>query len=451
MVIRGPWLLFCGGLVVAATNLVGGGNPNLPNSVVPIAALEAGKTTGTTAGSSPYAPSDYSVGKSVYEYLSKNTYLSAGWSNKHTVRLNVHLGTISLPATIHVQDSGGAWHDQPLTLVSAGYTVCVANPYGLGEISGVSSGNYHSGTFATSATTTTSGVWVTVAPGTTVPIHLCGTGNLSAGTVTVVTALSVVVSYPDPDTSATVTITDNSSWNESLPFGKSVCDDASIDTRKAYGQADVDGHIPGDANADLRPLNFGPWKHKGGLFVGNIAYVNNDQSGLARIQLWTGRSEGHSDAVKGACVSLFDKGAPSRPSVSGDFSVSMFAPKSDDPNLSITESTATFSNAWYVHPRESGDPTGPDERFDPIATVSLSGSGGDYANWQLTNTSGYLPNNTIARLVLTMENESWGGIWRYFASKEFQADHTSTFPESDSAPRVWIVTSSLTGSWWTRS
>lgn len=59
----------------------------------------------------------------------------------------------------------------------------------------------------------------------------------------------------------------------------------AVDSRKTYAPPNKDGAYPAvDANADLRSVAFAGWAYRGGLFLGNAAGVNSDQSGVARIQ-----------------------------------------------------------------------------------------------------------------------------------------------------------------------
>lgn len=275
--------------------------------------------------------------------------------------------------------------------------------------------------------------------------------------------------------------------------------DASMDTRRGYGDPSRDGGVIADPNSALRNLNFGGWVFRGGLFIGNIAWPYQDKSGTARIQLWPQNTSTVDPADRVyATASMFDLGGP--PTLTGGDNnpypglevpiLGNFVPVSTDANLGQTESTVTWERRWTVYDREDLTPNIlPDGSYiadtgDVIYTVSLGmnqdddcGPGGLYWNFPLT-ASYPDPNNSYWAYYFTESyqrgvgiitqseslrqqysddedagnNSTYGATWRYFASREWEADRISesaSFPHSDSAPRVWVIeyTEDRTSGW----
>lgn len=392
-----------------------------------------------------YTPTTPYSAQGATEFKSKSTYLSGStwgsWPTRHVARFNMQTATVSSTGTI--QDSANV--TQTLTLLSAGYVVAIANPNGIGMVTGSSSTNYHSGNVvvtgkdSSGAPIFAAGVSVDVAPGTVVPLDLPATGTISSATAN--SSLTLVETWKYHDTNhGDVTFTDTTYWVRTLSYAKDMCGDASIDTRKAYSNPDQSGHYPGDANGSLRPINFGSWIYSGGLFVGNIAYLNNDQSGTARIQLWDSTSAG-SGTFEACCISLFDMGVPNRPYVTGNFTVGFYG-ITGSTNSTVTESQATWDLKWPV------DTTG-----TAISTVTFPTPTGDYKDYQTWNVpSGSASGHYVLAIAHDEDGTGGGGIWRYLASKEYQGDHSGdAFPICDSAPRVWMITSTEgTGAWFQR-
>lgn len=395
-----------------------------------------GATTGSSGGASAYAPGTEYTGSSAYEYKAQSSYVSNGgstatYSSHHVCRLDIAVGSIA--STISVT-YGGSTYTATLNSSTSGYFVAIADPNGIGSITGVTSSAYRAGNVVVTGHDSASppnptfahGVDVAVAPGTVVPLDLCGTGPLSGSSPQA--SVTLVQSYSFTDSGGhSHSVTDATYWMFNLNYVKNLCDDASIDTRKQFGQPDSDGHTPGDANGSLRPVNFGSWVYNGGLFVGNIAYFNKDQSEVSRVQLWV-NSGGTTGTYKAGCVSLLDMGFPSRPSVSGELTVGDYVPSTTS---SSTESNATWANRFAIDTSSAG-----------ISTVTFPSSNtNDYFNWQL-GTGG--PVSQVA-LAMAGDEATGGGVpfsgcWRYFASKEYAADHTSgTFPINDCRPRVWTI------------
>lgn len=275
--------------------------------------------------------------------------------------------------------------------------------------------------------------------------------------------------------------------------------DASMDTRRGYGDPSRDGGVIADPNSALRNLNFGPWVFRGGLFIGNIAWPYQDKSGTARIQLWPQNTSTVAPADRVyATASMFDLGGP--PTISGGGNhpypgletpiLGNFVPVSTDANLGESESTVTWERRWTVYDREDLTPNIlPDGSYiadtgDVIYTVSLGmnqdddcGPGGLFWNFPLT-ASYPDPNNSYWAYYFTESyqrgvgiitqseslrqqysddddagnNNTYGATWRYFASREWESERiaeSATFPHSDSAPRVWVIeyTGNRTSGW----
>lgn len=218
-----------------------------------------------------------------------------------------------------------------------------------------------------------------------------------------------------------------------LDVAKLVCADAAIDTRRGHGQPNLAGELPGDPNAPARPINFGAWNYRGGLFVGNMPVLTGDQSGLARTQLYV--PSGGQGSLRLATLSLYDFGSPAN---AYGLSLGAYLPSASDPNLNVGESTLTWDSKWTsIAPRDTiGSP--PDDARDPISKLDLTGAGGDYRNLPLQRTDSLPPTMALSRICLAMTAESFedGPYWRYFGSNEYASGFT-TFPRNDSGPRVW--------------
>lgn len=217
---------------------------------------------------------------------------------------------------------------------------------------------------------------------------------------------------------------------------------ASLDTRKTYGQPNREGELPGDANAPPAEISFANWVYRGGLFVGNAPWTSNDQSGLARIQLWAG---GDANAHV-ATLSMFHQGY--HPKFPDAINVGVYVPRADDPNLAETTSQARWPLRWDIAPRSAPtDPNAPDYSKDPYAFTKLGGgtNPGDFVTWPLSKMGSFdhtIPPRALQTLTLAMKNEdtmvsSSAAAWRYLASETFAATQTGKL--ADTAPRIWVA------------
>lgn len=80
-------------------------------------------------------------------------------------------------------------------------------------------------------------------------------------------------------------VVESNYWEEvKLQASKLPLEAISLDSRRVYGKANLDGELPGDPNAELSTNNFQPCVYKGGHFVGNMPYgSSHDQSGTSRL------------------------------------------------------------------------------------------------------------------------------------------------------------------------
>ncbi|RYG43997.1 hypothetical protein EON79_15860, partial [bacterium] len=186
-------------------------------------------------------------------------------------------------------------------------------------------------------------------------------------------SVSLVLASPDALSAATLKVfavrttygtnkstnpwTQSSEWSAQYveyPIGKIAATATSIDTRKTFGQPNLEGELPGDANAPPAEINFHGWKHKGGLFIGHAPWSYNDQSGLSRIQISSPGDTG----VKAAILSMFQQGYHSRFTTA--LNVGVYFPAATDPNLDVAASSARWPNRWNIAPRATvGSPPDP--------------------------------------------------------------------------------------------
>lgn len=222
---------------------------------------------------------------------------------------------------------------------------------------------------------------------------------------------------------------------------KLMCDSmgASIDTRKAHGQPNREGALPGDANAPAREVNFANWFWKGGLFAGNMPSNSGDQSGTARIQLRTTSPESEGDFLF-ATLALYYLGTPT--DVTGQITLGAFVPTQQDQSLSLSESLLTWATRWSTVAPTSG--TGTNWSVNPISKITFgtSQTALQYANWGLTPLSGDNP-WSFKHVAIAIDDETGMNpdtvqAWRYFASRQYHADDPTT--DKDWAPRIWVLT-----------
>lgn len=241
---------------------------------------------------------------------------------------------------------------------------------------------------------------------------------------------------------------------------RTISSDASISTRKGYGQPNREGQVKADPNSDLRNFNFNTWDHKGGLYVGNVPSSTGDRSGAARLQLWTGIQSNEPQPVM-SILSLLGLGSPSI--ANQDQTVGLFLPAASDPNINVPPSAATWGNRWDIVPRSAPtDPLNPDYTRDPFRKRVLnSGLANDYVCFSLTTAKDVWKSDLllydryeteqvtlldrVGRLVLAPHDEAaWlagsPSSWKYFASLEFASLAHTVYPQTDCTPRLWWIT-----------
>lgn len=234
--------------------------------------------------------------------------------------------------------------------------------------------------------------------------------------------------------------------------------DASVSSRKGYGQPNRDGQFPGDPNADFRNLNFGDWVFRGGMFVGNMPSGSNDRSGVARAQFFTSTVMNQLTAPRMTVFTAYQIGRPAN--VNGAVSIGLFGALTSNE----TEATATWENRFNINPRASvpsGESPSPDK--DPLLRFNIGANESDgllsgsitrvydvgtpspedpniitYTTYYSTPVSGALA--LAVHDEQTLVNWGWQG-WRYIASKEYlgslPASHGLNY--TDIAPRIWNI------------
>lgn len=241
---------------------------------------------------------------------------------------------------------------------------------------------------------------------------------------------------------------------------KIACADASVDSRVGYPQSSNDTFLYGtDPNGTPRNYSFGTWEFRGGLFAGNM-YWNGypqDQSGTARMQFWPDETPAAED-IGFAALSLLDCGQV--PLHNGQYlggpDLGLFSPDpTNDPNLSATEGSVVWSTRWTsIAPRGTAQSPYP-VWLDPMDHKAISSTPPEpkeYVSWSLTRIGQpfadphepYTPAGALQHLCLAICDEATfvgnsSSAWAYFASNEFATHAPETFPESDSAPRLWVV------------
>jgi hypothetical protein len=231
-------------------------------------------------------------------------------------------------------------------------------------------------------------------------------------------------------------------YNAKYSVNKQLLLDASIDSRKAFGQPN-DQTWPVSPNQELRNLNFGAWTFRGGLFAGHMPLATGDFSGTGRIQLWV---ENPVADTFYSTLTLVHLGPPPGNAIPGvpfpgaAVDLHAFAPSGSS---STTEMTATWANRWS-----------PSSSLD---SVQFSSSAIDFANWQVTQSSSSSYNTPSAareKLIVGVDEANFPvgeAAWRYFASREYEAIGWSTldFPKWDSRPRLWglLLTQGIVELW----
>lgn len=227
---------------------------------------------------------------------------------------------------------------------------------------------------------------------------------------------------------------------------KSLPNDASIDSRLFFGDANEAVEYDANPNTVARNVKFGLWTYKGGLFVGNMPWASRDQSGVSRLQLFGGSSPAtHRFAV----LSLFylEKSENS----SGSLDIGAFFPASNDSNLSVTETDSNWSNRWNIVP-QSSEPNPADYSKYPVSRFSIGSTAStlEYVNWPLTKDTQTFDMATqkVCLAIHDEGNQLNSTVWRYFASREYQNLY-SAFPQNDSRPRIWLLIEPTSNTEWT--
>ncbi len=282
--------------------------------------------------------------------------------------------------------------------------------------------------------------------GEEVVVHLASDAALASGSLKVLVETHVQTHILDDP----MTPEDEEEWHAASTFDeveyditKYLCQDSSIDTRKAYGTPNRDGELPDDPNALPATLNFGGSVWKGGTFVGNMPWQTRDQSGLARAQIYPQGTSGRTNPIRMAALSMFYRGTA--PNVTTPVTIAAFTPASNDPNFSVGANSVTWDTRWNIVPQAT--PDGPrDPSKDPLFRVPFGSSTpvNEYATWTLTDTmaeSSFTPETVLSAIALAIHDESTftSAAWRYFASDHFPAEVANEFPNNDSMPRLWIV------------
>lgn len=258
-------------------------------------------------------------------------------------------------------------------------------------------------------------------------VQTSDSGAIESGRHLIYWLRTVVTTFYDNASPSTVT-----TWTQyGYTLVKLSCADASVTTRKTYGQPNLAGELPADANAPLRNVKFGSWEYRGGLFAGNMPTLARDHSGTARMDFFPSGGSSYNSACTLAALSLFDQGKPTVSGVSGAIDLGLYT--STIPS-GVTESNVTWDTQCSMTPG-AVDTGSTNYNIHPYDHLTLTdGNSDDYIVIQA-------PTNNLEALVLALVDESSyssSTLWHYFAAKEYQSG--STFPRSDCAPRVWLIT-----------
>jgi hypothetical protein len=238
----------------------------------------------------------------------------------------------------------------------------------------------------------------------------------------------------------------------------------AVDTRKMYGQPNIDGGLVADANADIRNVNFYNWVFKGGIFLGNMPFGSGDNSGLSRIQVSMGTTVYTPVA---SSLSMMYLGVPpgQTPGLKiglWPWAQSLANPTQYDSGANLNWATqwvpasTTLSTTNVAWPFVDGTQTS-------SVTLSSSTPTKEYLNWPIkfsaptASTTYYafpgIPTGLPYGFMVAVADEqtffdtSETG-WAYFADSAFQALPVNAIaPLNDSAARVWnvnITSSTLT-------
>ncbi len=412
-----------------------------------------GSSGGTTGGTTGLPPGNQPWQglcriERAEEFKSQTSYTISGGvtqvlTNQHVSRMVLQVaGPPATPPGTTTVMVGGVPTACPWTLDSYSYTVGAVSPAQEGSvISGGTATPAAANVPINSSGGTLGGVSVGVSAYGEVPIQVAATGPFSPpinSTFQVTVGFHIVAHYINPNTGASVPVTSGAYEYYNFNFREMPLQGSSIDTRKVYGQPNLAGEYPADANAPPRNVDFTHWIYTGGCFVGSMPITTTlDQSGLSRMQFW------NSIAGSGTCLALtatlLDMGARSNPT--GAETVGIFIPAATDPNLNAGPSALTWTGAWSINPSTTrAMPV--DYRQTPVATLALTGTNTtDYLNWNIADTygSGYvIPPAVVNDLCFALTDETTGPSWHYFGTGTYSGIAT-TFPGTDSQPRLWWV------------
>lgn len=218
---------------------------------------------------------------------------------------------------------------------------------------------------------------------------------------------------------------------ENYNLSKRALDAVSVGSRRTYGQPNLEGELPADANAPLRNPSYASWVYKGGLFAGNAPQSSGDLSGTTRIQLYLTSTAGFVEPIH-STVALLHLGHGGNFSQSPNLSLSK--PSTTDPNLSVTLASAVWENRWDLAQAE---------KLDQLL-IDSTVPAGEYACFQAKGLH--------QKVIVHLKDEqllidSGQAYWRYFANVPYaQASGLLTVDEAQ--PRIWVVDRQLRWGLW---
>ncbi len=214
----------------------------------------------------------------------------------------------------------------------------------------------------------------------------------------------------------------------------------SIDTRKTYGQPDLAGELPGDANAPANYINFYNWLYTGGSFVGNAPFVQtNDLSGTSRLQLYGANIS----YVKPIWVDLsLTRLGPPNANYNAAMDIAGYYIPATDPNYAVAPGNATWANAWNI----TG--TGVVESTDLTINGTAPSPPLEYLNMTMPQPPQGTVNISVALAnEATQLSNNFVG-WQYFEDAYYQSQFPNAgLPTTDGIPRLWIVDETETNAW----
>jgi hypothetical protein len=204
-----------------------------------------------------------------------------------------------------------------------------------------------------------------------------------------------------------------------------VANAVAVDSRKVYGQPDITGELPEDANAPSRAVNFNGWVYNGGIFAGNSPAGGTDFSGTARIQFYLTNLPTFVDPIWEDLVICY---LGSTTNYGADPNYSLFIPSSMDTYYNALYSSVTWTNSWTLS----------------SSTLASSQSLGSLASGQYVN---FQSSGQPKEVLVALTNESSdisGGVadWRYFATPAYAAA-SGLISVADATPHAWVLDQTL--------